>query len=104
MVPEELHCVAFPLTLLRLGIEAMFPQPAQDFADMVLVLRMRGRKDEEIVEVYNQGDIQEVSKDRVHESLEGRWGVGEAEWHDEEFEGAVTCAEGHLPLIPVFNV
>ena len=70
---------------------------------MVSVLRARGRKDEEIVKVYNQGDIQEVSKDRVHESLEGRWGVGEAEWHDEEFEGAVTCAEGCLPLIPVFN-
>ena len=61
------------------------------------------QKDEEIVEVYNQGDIQEVSKDRVHESLEGRCGIGEAEWHDEEFEGAVTCAEGCFPLIPVFN-
>ena len=38
---------------------------------MVSVFRAQGRKDEEIVEVYNQGDIQEVPKNRVHESLEG---------------------------------
>ena len=38
-------------------------------------------KDEDVVEVDDNVDVQKVCKDVVHKSLEGRRGIGETERH-----------------------
>jgi len=69
------------LTFLQFGKEAMQPESAEDFPDVLLVgLHILG-VDEDVVEVHDDTDIQHVSKDSVDKALECRRGVSEAEGH-----------------------
>ncbi len=55
--------------------------------------------DEDVIEVYDYGNIKHVSKNIVHEALERRGSVGEPKRHDTPFEGAVMGPEGCFPFI-----
>ncbi len=55
--------------------------------------------DEDVVEVYDYGNVKHVSKNVIHKALECRKSVGEPKRHDTPFEGAVTGPEGCFPFI-----
>ncbi len=54
---------------------------------------------EDVVKVYNYGNVKHVSENIVHEALERRGSIGEPKRHDTPFEGAVTGPEGCFPFV-----
>ena len=55
---------------------------------------------EDVVQVdYEVFLIDEVVEDRVHEGLEGGWGITETESHDEGFKESKGAFEGGFPFI-----
>jgi len=63
-------------SLLQFGEELVLPEASEDFADMFPVFFRVLGKDEDVVEVYYYEHIQAVSKDSVHQTLEGSQSVG----------------------------
>ncbi len=55
--------------------------------------------DEDVVQVYDYGNVKHVSKNVVHEALERCRSIGEPKRHDTPFKGAVTGPEGCFPFI-----
>jgi len=69
------------LTFLWFAKEAMQPEMAEHFPDVLLVGLHILRVNEDVVEVHDDTDIQHVSKDSVDKSLECCRGVSEAKGH-----------------------
>ncbi len=66
---------------------------------MFPVLREIVGINEDVVKVYDYGNIKHVSENIVHEALERRGSIGESKRHDMPFEGAVAGPEGCFPFI-----
>ncbi len=66
---------------------------------MFLVLRGIVGINEDVVKVYNYGNVKHVSENAVHKALECRRSIGESKRHDTPFEGAVAGPEGCFPFI-----
>src|SRR6266481_5611594 len=64
-----------------------------------------GRVDEDVVHVENSFIvIDKGAEDVVHHCLEGGWQVAQSNEHDERLKESSVCGEGHLPLIPFFQL
>ena len=48
-------------------------------------------------------DIEQVSEDVLHESLEGCRGIAESKGHDQHFEESKASPEGRLPFVALGN-
>jgi len=57
------------------------------------------RVDEDIVQVNEVANIEEVTKNVVHELLKGSWRIGESERHDTPFKGAIAGLECSFPFV-----
>ncbi len=66
---------------------------------MCLVLHGIVGIDEDVVKVYNYGNIKHVSKNVVHEILKCHESIGESKRHDTPFKGAIVDLEGCFPFI-----
>ena len=100
---EEFAMVAIKLALFSLDEELVLPKSLENLLDLGRVLVRVVREDEDVVEVDDQKVVEQVAEDIVHERLEGCRGVGKAEGHDECLEVTVTCAEGRLPFVALFD-
>ena len=85
-VSKEFHTVLVKLAFPSVGIKAMFPEPAEDFFDMLFVLGQVVRVDEDVVKVDDDTDIEEITEDVVHETLKGRRGIGKSKGHHQPFK------------------
>jgi hypothetical protein len=77
----------------------VFLEAGEDFTDIGLVLRSVLGEDEDIIQVHNNKVIEHISKDGVHEALEGGRSICETEVHDHEIEGTIASLEGSLPFV-----
>ena len=55
--------------------------------------------DEDIVEVDDDGVVEEILEDVVHEALESRRGIGKPFGDDQPLEGTIAGAKGRFPLV-----
>ncbi len=55
--------------------------------------------DEDVVEVYNYGNVKHVSENIIHEVLERRGSIGESKRHDTPFKKSIAGPEGCFPFI-----
>ena len=62
--------------------------------EMSLVFIRILREDEDVVDVHPYEDPQVVSEDIIHDELERRWRITEAEGHNDRLEGAKLRVEG----------
>ena len=62
------------------------------------------REDENVVDVHPYENPQVVSKDIIHDALERRWHVTEAEGHNNPFKEAKFCVEGRFLNIVVMDL
>jgi len=81
------------------GVETIFSESLEYFADMFSVDFNVVGVDEDVVEVDNNTNIEHVSEDVVHKSLERCRGVGKSEGHDLPFKRSIVRSERGLPLI-----
>ncbi len=54
---------------------------------------------EDVVKVYDYGNIKHVSENVIHEALECHRSIGESKRHDMLFKGAIAGPEGCFPFI-----
>ena len=66
---------------------------------MFLVLHGIVGINEDVVKVYNYGNIKHVSENVIHEALEHYRSIGESKRHDTPFKGAIAGSEGCFPFI-----
>ncbi len=70
---------------------------------MFLVLHRIVGINEDVIKVYDYGNIKHVSENIIHEALECRRSIGESKRHDTPFKGAVAGPEGCFPFITFGN-
>ncbi|KIM60720.1 hypothetical protein SCLCIDRAFT_123630, partial [Scleroderma citrinum Foug A] len=87
--------VRMELTLFGFSKELVLAQAPKHFPNVFDV----------VLHIVNyHADIKHICEDQVDKSLEGSWGIGEAERHHLPFIGAVASAEGGFPLITLGDV
>ena len=89
------------LTLVGPSIEPVSTESGKDFPDMGRVLLWIVGVYQDIIQVYDYGDVNHVSKDVVHEPLETCRGIGEPLRHHQPLERPVPGPEGVLPFIAI---
>ena len=72
---------------------------AEYLTDVLFVLFFGVGVDEDVIQVYQHASIGEVTKDVIHEVLEGSGHVHKSKRHDTPFKGAIAGAESGLPFI-----
>ena len=71
-----------PVAFICFGVETVFPQASEQFADVFLMLFEIIGIDEDVIEIDHNAFVKQISKDVVHKPLERGRRVGEAERHD----------------------
>ena len=59
--------------------------------------------DQDAVKVNDDTDIEQITKNVVHETLEGCRSIGETKRHDEPLKGTIASMESGLPFITFSN-
>ena len=90
-------------TLIGAGIEVMLSEASENFLDMALVFFFGVGVDEYVIEVYQNTNIEQVTKDIIHEALESGGCIGESERQYMPFEGAIASPESCLPFITLLD-
>ena len=86
-------------TLIGTGVEVMLSEVSENFSDMAMVFFLRVGVDEYVVEVHQYTNIEQVTKDIIHEALESSGCVGESEGHYVPFKGTIASLESCLPFV-----
>jgi hypothetical protein len=86
-------------TLLSIGPERVVPETLEYDVDVVDVIVSGFAKDEDVVQVNDDEEVEIIPQYIVDEILEGCWSVCETKRHDKVFKEAIACAEGGFPLI-----
>ena len=58
---------------------------------------------QDVVQVYNYGDVNHIGKDVIHEPLETHWGIGEPLGHYKPLQRPVLGLEGGFPFVTIGN-
>ena len=59
---------------------------------------------QDVVQVYDYGDVNHIGKDVDHEPLETRRGVGEPLRHHKPLKRPISGPEGGFPFVAIGNV
>ena len=70
---------------------------------MSLVLGHIFGRDEDIIEVDNDTNIEEVAENVIHEVLESGVGICKSERHNEPFKRTIVSMESGLPFFTISN-
>ena len=92
------------LTLVSPSIEPVSAESGKDFLDVGRVLLWIVGVYQDIIQVYDYGDVNHIGKDVIHEPLETRQGVGEPLRHHKPLERPVLGLEGGLPFVAIGNM
>jgi len=68
----------------------MFLEVSEHFMDMDMMGIGIVGVDEDVVQVNEDANIEEVTKNVIHESLEGSWRISKSERHNTPFKGAIA--------------
>ena len=89
------------LTLVGLSIELVSMESGKDFLDMGRVLLWIVGVYQDIIQVYDYGDVNHVGEDVIHEPLETRRGIGEPLGHHQPLERPIPGPEGGFPFVAI---
>jgi hypothetical protein len=97
-IAEEIDRGLKEAAFFRFGPKTMFSKAFQDLLDVFDVILSGFAVDQDVVQIDDDGNVQEFTEDFVHELLKRSGGVCQAEWHDQIFEETVTRSESGLPF------
>jgi hypothetical protein len=83
-------------TLGELGIEAMFAKLGKSEAKMFLMFFVGFGIDENVVEIDKHEFVEILHENRVHETRESSWSIGETKGHDGILVKTITSSESSL--------
>ena len=81
----------------------MLSEALEYLSYMLLMIFLVVRIDEDVVKIYDDGNVKEIRKDIVDESLECSGSVTETKRHYFPFEGSVTGLESSFPFVSLGN-
>src|SRR5882724_11378552 len=87
------------LTFVCTGKQSISTEPMKHFLNVSFVFGNVVRIDENVVQIYDDNDIDHVCKDVVHKSLKSCWSISKPFRHYQPFEGTITGPEGSLPFV-----
>ena len=88
------------LTLVGPSIEPVLTESGKDFLDVGRVLLRIVGVYQDIIQVYDYGDVNHIGEDVVHEPLETCRGVGEPLGHHQPLERPVP-GPGGFPFVAI---
>ena len=91
------------MAFICMSKETISSETAENLGDMLLMVCRVIGVDEDVIEVDDHMNIQEVTKNVIHKSLEGRWSIGQSEWHNKPFKGTIAGVECGLPFVTFRN-
>ena len=89
------------LTLVSSGIEPILMELGKDLLDMGQVLLWIVGVYQDVVQVYDYGDVNHIGKVVIYEPLETCWGVGEPLGHHKPLERPISGLEGGFPFVAI---
>ena len=102
---QVLHFSLVKGTLCQLQVEIFLLHPFEYPLGSFLTLFLGFGKYKDVIHVDDKPSFHDhLSKDRVHEGLEGWWGVTLSEEHDQEFVKTVGGDECGFLLVSFFDV
>ena len=84
------------VTLSDVGVELVGAEDGEDGSKVLFMFFDNLGVDQQVVEVNDDGGVEVLAEDLVHEALEGGWGIGETKRDDGELVVAVTGTKGGL--------
>ena len=96
---EVLHRIRMKNTFLTISKEVMLTKSSEDFGDMFNVILFIQRKNENIIQIDDNKNIQKIRKNGVKKPLKARRGIGKSERHDEPLEGTIVSTKSSFPFI-----
>ena len=84
------------VTLPDVGVELVGAEDGEDGGKVLFMFFDSLGVDQQVVEVNDDGGVEVLAEDLVHEALEGGWGIGETKRDDGELVVAVTGTKGGL--------
>ena len=100
-VAEELHRGGVEHALLGLHEDPVFQQSLEDQTDVGGVFLGGRGKNLFVIQINNDKEVEEVSKDVVYQGLEDGRGISQTEGHDEVFEVPQVGVKARLPFVPL---
>lgn len=95
-MPEVLDLPLPELALGSLKHQVIGADGGEDGPDVLQVLGPSCAVDQNVVKENEYKAMKKWGKHRVHQRLERRRSIGEAEWHHQELKVALVCAERRL--------
>jgi len=92
------------LTFVCMGKQSISTEPMKYFLNVSFVFRNVVRIDENVIQIYDDNDINHICEDVVHKSLKSCWSISKPFRHYQPFEGTVMGPEGSLPFISRCNL
>ena len=74
-------------------------EASEHFMDMVMMEIGIVRVDEDVIQVNKDANIEEVTKNVIHELLKGGWRISESKRHNTPFNGAIVGPECDFPFV-----
>ena len=87
------------LAFVCMGKKSVSAESAEYFLNMEFVLRNIVRIDEDVVQIYDDYDINHIRENVVHKSLKRSGCISKPFWHYQPFEGTVAGSECSLPFV-----
>ena len=103
-VTEIFNSIRVELTFICASIKPIGAETLEDFSDMFAVFLQVIRVDQDVIKIYNHGDIHHVSKNVIYEVLESGGDIGKSKQHNQLFERPVADSKGGFSLIFVCDV
>src|SRR5882724_5258103 len=87
------------LAFVCMGKQSISAEPTKYFLNMSFVFRNVVGIDENVVQIYDDNDVNHIHKDVIHKSLKSCQSISKPFRHYQPFKGTVTGPEGGLPFI-----
>ena len=91
------------LAFVWMNKQSISMEPTKYFLNMSFVFGNFVRIDENVVQIYDDNDVDHIHEDVIHKSLKSCWSISKPFRHYQPFEGTVMCLEGSLPFISGCN-
>jgi hypothetical protein len=95
-MPEVVDCRGGERALRPLEVELVCTEDVKDRTQVSEMLRLGGAVDQDVIEEDEDAAAEKRLEDVVHQRLEHRWRVGQAERHHQELKVSVVCPERRL--------
>src|SRR5882724_11897872 len=92
------------LTFVCMSKQSISAEPTKYFLNVSFVFGNVVGIDENVVQIYDDNDVNHIHEDVIHKLLKSCWSISKPFRHYKPFEGTIMGLEGSLPFISGCNL